>query len=84
MSRNILSNSYIDGREFTGVVSGPLGFTRFASQLRQPIGYLGYLIFPLNQWLADGLLVSSTLNSAVQAHNSCYSCSCTVALSFIL
>ena len=83
MNRNTLSISYIDNREFTsakGTSSGPLGYQIFALSDWKVATYVAFLMFPLNQWLADGLLVGSLSNSAAKASNVTYFFSCTAAL----
>lgn len=84
---NILSIGYINGREFpggNGLFPGPLGY--------QSLRFSGYptatfvviaLMFPLNQWLADGLLVTFVSNSVTRKSNAGYPPSCTVATLFI-
>ena len=78
------STMYIDDREFPGSYEYPPG----------PIGYLDILssgptiivfniMFPLNQWLADGLLVRPISNSVALAFNVGHSPSCIVVMSFI-
>ena len=64
-NRNIFSMAYIDEREFTGVIPGPLGFIIFPPLDRRAVGYFSFLTFSFVQWLADGLLVSSASNSTV-------------------
>jgi hypothetical protein len=58
---DILSICYIDGREFPGggevLPPGPLGY-RF-SIYPKPLAIVPNVLFLLNNWLADGLLVSS-------------------------
>ena len=66
MRLSVQSSSYIDNREFPGTESG---------LLPGPIGYQGLIvpdainlaqniIFALNNWLADGLLVSFLLGTS--------------------
>ena len=65
-----LSTSYIDNREYPGnhfLASGPIGY-HFYLEL-SPVGIILVLLFPLNQWLADGLLVSPALILATQVSN---------------
>jgi hypothetical protein len=54
--------SYINNREFPGadgaLSPGPLGY-----QYSRPINAVPNVLFVLNSWLADGLLVSSTLRN---------------------
>ena len=56
----VLSTSYIDNREFPGVNGllppGPLGYQYFT--YANAINVVPTLMFLLNNWLADGLLVS--------------------------
>jgi hypothetical protein len=62
---NIHFNSYTDHREYTGIddgMSGPLGYQ--FSIFSKPISVAPNAMFPLNQWLADGLLVSSVFSPA--------------------
>ena len=57
------SDAFIDNRQFpgTGVEAppGPLGFIEVGSTTAR----VSYLVAPLNQWLADGLLVRIILGS---------------------
>lgn len=75
--------SYVDNREFPGVEGefppGPYGFL---SERHGPTTPIGILMFPLNQWLADGLLVGIVQNMVVQDFIPLPS-SYTVAISFI-
>ena len=61
MQLNIQSISYIDSRQFTGVggllPSGPLGCQWLIYS--KVLGIVPDLMFFLNNWLADGLMVSS-------------------------
>ena len=65
MQLNIRSISYIDNREFPGVEGvlppGPLGYQSFIWS--GTLTLIPSLMFALNNWLADGLLVGSSLNS---------------------
>ena len=66
MTLHIKSISYIDNREFPGVHGvlppGPHGYQLF---IRPTVLSIIPGFFPLlNYWLADGLLVSSSLDSA--------------------
>ena len=60
------SISYIDNREFPGIVGevspGPIGYSVFVSN--ETFITLCNVMFFLNAWLADGLLVSSLLDTA--------------------
>ena len=72
------SISYIDNREFPGAdrwSPGPLGYQFYIYS--KPITVVPSLMFTLNQWLADGLLVSSVLSSTVQLANLSHSTSST-------
>ena len=54
-----LSIEYIDNREFSGSYKrppGPVGYDDLLSH--NPSTTFSNVMFPLNQWLADGLLVS--------------------------
>ena len=56
------SISYIDNREFPGtggLPPGPVGYQYLVAS--DPFNTLCFFIVYLNQWLADGLLVSSIL-----------------------
>ena len=71
MNLHILSISFIDNREFPGaeghVHPGPYGY--FISIYYKAISVVPNAAFCLNNWLADGLLVSP-LFGAVAAHAS--------------
>lgn len=70
MTLNTQSVSYIDGRRFAGDASlppGPLGYQ--GEIYSNAIGFVPCVAFLLNQWLSDGLLVGSTIISAVQVSN---------------
>ena len=55
---DIQSISYIDNREFPGVEGvGPFRYEWFISA--EILTTVSNVVFPLNNWLADGLLVSS-------------------------
>lgn len=58
MSLHLHSISYIDNREFPGIDGGrpgPLGYQLLI--ISKPISVVPNAMFPLNQWLADGLLL---------------------------
>ena len=61
MQLNLQSISYIDNREFPGIKGrvppGPLGYQSLI--YTGPLGIVPNAMFNLNNWLADGLLVSS-------------------------
>jgi hypothetical protein len=72
IDRDIISTSFIDNREFggnEGLPPGPVGYQVLASSAVAPA--LGQVLFPLSQWLADALLVSSGSNSVTR--DSCRS-----------
>jgi hypothetical protein len=69
---DLFSSSFIDRREFHGIEgyhSGPIGYQSFASLNKGAVVYVDRLIFPLAQWLTDGLLVSSASDSVAQVFN---------------
>ena len=61
MNLEIISVSYVDDREFPGIEGfmppGPLGYRLIASSMM--LGIVPNIMLFLNNWLADGLLVSS-------------------------
>ena len=59
------SNALIDNREYPGVdhVSRPGPFGYMDLNAGSTAAIISYIAFPLNQWLTDGLLVSTTSNS---------------------
>ena len=81
---NELSIIYINYREFrvnTEVVSGPLGYK--GHLITDAGSLLLNVMFPLNQWLADGLLVCPVSNLVAYVFNVGWSSSCIVAILFI-
>jgi len=63
-SLHILSMSFIDNREDnTNVSSGPLNY-QFNIR-HTPLSILPNVMFNLNNWLADGFLVSSLFDAAL-------------------
>lgn len=66
---DVQSISYIDNREFLGVEGalppGPLGYQSFIRP--EVLSVIPSIMFLLNYWLADGLLVGSLLI----LHHSC-------------
>lgn len=62
---NIQSVSYVDNREFPGIDGvlppGPLGYQYLTRS--KAIGVVPIVMFLLNNWMADGLLVSSMFHS---------------------
>jgi hypothetical protein len=77
INRNVLSISYIDNREFPG------GSIEYKSILNSTQVFVSVVMFPFNQWLADGLLVSSAPGSATVVSNVGRCFSCIVAMLFI-
>ena len=79
---DIQSISYIDNRQFPGVGSmlppGPLGYQFLIYS--KAISISRSLMFLLNNWLADGLLVSSVFSSIGQVSYLIYTRSFTVAM----
>lgn len=70
MGLNLQSISHIDNREFPGndqLPSGPLGYKLLIYS--KAISVIPNFAFLLNQWLADGLLVSSVLISVDRVSN---------------
>ena len=85
MNMDLLSVSYIDNRAFPGDDKAPPG--PFGYQFRifsQPINVTPYIMFFLNNWLADGLLVSSTSKYVAHSLNMSRSCSSIVVVSSML
>lgn len=78
---NILSVSYIDNREFPGAIGllppGPIGYQYLT--YTDASNVVATLMFLLNNWLADGLLVSSISSSVVQMSQVGWLSSSTVA-----
>ena len=69
---NLQSISYVDKRRFPGsgdtLPPGPLGYQFLTYS--EPISLVSSVMFQLNQWLADGLLVSSVTESLVAISKS--------------
>ena len=65
MNLNVQSISFIDNREFPGVEGvlppGPLGYQFFIYS--KALSVVPNLMFLLNNWLADGLLVGPLFNA---------------------
>lgn len=75
---------YIDTREFPGndtSLPGPIGYQHFIYS--EAISLVPRVIFMLNNWLADGLLVSSQFNPVTWVSNMGRSSSSIVAVSFM-
>ena len=66
MNLNVQSISFIDNREFPGVEGvlppGPLGYQFFIYS--RALSVIPNVMFLLNNWLADGLLVGSLFDVA--------------------
>jgi hypothetical protein len=83
ISRNILSNSFVDNREFPGNDKAPPGAYGYKHLLLlDTVGTFYNTLLPFNQWLADGLLVSSV---STKSSGILYNCSpsCIAAVLFI-
>ena len=84
MSLHLHSISYVDNRNFPGIgggMPGPLGYQLLI--ISKPISVVPNAMFPLNQWLADGLLVSPVFNRTTQVSNVGRPSSSIVAILFI-
>ena len=72
MNLNVQSISFIDNREFPGVEGvlppGPLGYQFFIYS--KALSVIPNVMFLLNNWLADGLLVGSLSGSALTPPDS--------------
>ena len=81
MNLDLQSISYIDNREFPGIKGaldpGPVGYQYFIYS--EVINAVPFLTFFLNQWLADGFMVSSVSNRVVQTPYPSHPDSSTVA-----
>ena len=66
MQLNVQSISYIDNREFPGAeglpMPGPAGYQEIIVQ-PEAIDVIQNFVFALNNWLADGFLVSSLFDA---------------------
>ena len=82
MVRDVLSVAYIDNREYD--IGGPYEYLDVFNHSRDAIYLVPTLLFPINQWLIDGLLVSSASNLVAQASNLDHHFSCIVVMLFIL
>ena len=81
---NWVSLEYINNREFPNnddYSPGPLGSSNIIDNGALPD--IRIVMFPLNQWLADGLLVGLISNSVAWVFIRDRSSSCIVAMSFI-
>ena len=81
---NNLFIDYINNREFPGndeFPPGPIGYDDLLNTKATTIVFTA--MFPLNQWLADGLLVSPISNSVASVYNVGRSSSYIAAISFI-
>lgn len=79
---DLQSVSYIDNRAFPGADgapwAGPVAYQLFIYS--KPISVAPVIMFLLNNWLADGLLVSAMLNLVAQLLNAAPSSSSTVVV----
>ena len=78
LNLNFLSISYIDNREFPGILNGvppgPIGYQYYL--YNNATGIISTMMFLLNNWLADGLLVGPMSSLVAQVSNGgCYSSS---------
>ena len=76
---------YVDDRNFHGndeIIPEALGYHWYRPSI-EAIGTASNVAFPLNQWLADGLLVSPVSKSIASAFNAHRAFSCIVATLFI-
>lgn len=84
MNLDVQSISYIDNREYPGegntIPPGPLGYQYLVYS--RAISVVPNLMFLLNNWLADGLLVSFSPVPHTQETDACLSRSSIVAISF--
>ena len=83
MSLDLQSVSYIDNREFPGtdaLPSGPYGYE--GTVYAKAINLVPNLMFLLNNWLADGVLVSSASDSVTWVPDISYPSSFTVVVLF--
>ena len=77
------SLSYINNREYPGDNDGyPGPFNYQYIIYNKPIAVVPAIMFILNYWLADGLLVSSVLNPVGQVYNASCSSSSIIAVFF--
>ena len=85
LSFDLQSISSIDNREYPGYASaippGPIGYQELLSSNVDNV--VPNIMFLLNSWLADGLLVSSISNPVSQVSNAALSSSCIVAILFM-
>lgn len=84
MSFDLQSNSYINDREYPGqenaIPPGPIGYQELLSSNVDNV--VPNIMFLLNSWLADGLLVSSISNSVFRSLNAALSSSSIVVILF--
>jgi hypothetical protein len=79
-----LPTEYIDNREYPAVGGNPPGPLGYQATLSNDAAATVYdVMFPLNQWLADGLLVGPIWNQVASVFNVGCSFSCIVAMSSI-
>ena len=81
---NFSSTRYINNRGFPGDNEFPPGPIGYDYIVRTKVANVVFMtMFPLNQWLADGLLVGLISSSIARVLNAGRSSSCIVAMSFI-
>ena len=68
VNRRDLSAAYIDYRGYD--VDGPFEYTSVVNSNEDAIHLVTELLFPISQWLVDGLLVSSASNPVPQVSNT--------------
>ena len=82
LNLDMLFISYVGNREFTGITGfppGPLGYEYLS--YHETIGIVSTVMFLLNNWLADGLLVYPMSSPIAQVSNvGCYSSSIVATL----
>ena len=82
---NFSSTCYINHREFSGTGEFPPGPIGYSLILKTEAAYTAFnVMFPLNQWLADGFLVGLIPNPVPSAFNIRRSSSYIVVILFIL
>jgi hypothetical protein len=67
LNLDISSTAFVDNRAFSGIngsTPGPIGYQYLSYS--QPTGIISTVMFLLNNWLADGLLVSLAHDSITQ------------------
>ena len=86
MVQYTMSTEYVGNRGFPGTDDfppGPIGYDCIYFTIG-PFKNVYSVMFPLSQWLADGLVVGLVLKSATWMSHMVHSSSYTVAISFFL